>query len=194
MNLDRVLQICGSILGVLGILCKVMIVLLAIVALVAIPAMWLGASPEDLAGKEMPYNMGLNTLLTLLTFLLILLPLWFYIWSRVYEDGFQVCLIFRESQPHGLTGLSPILIDLRNLFLYSFALDVGFRLLSLPLLPLGKAQDNTPWLLSLLFQNMDLFLPALAGSSALLAAFFCYLWARVLEQYNFMEKELEAVV
>ena len=194
MNLDRILQICGSILGVLAILSKLMIILLAFMALIAIPAMWLGASPEDVAGIEMPFDMSMNALLTLLTLLLILLPPWFYIWSRIYEDGFQVCVIFRESRSRDLTGLSPILIDLKNMFLYSFAFDVGIRLISLPLMPLSETQDAPSWQVSFIFENMDLFLPGLAGSSALLAAFFCYLWARVLEQYNSMEEELEAVV
>jgi len=194
MNLDRILQICGSILGVLAILSKVMIFLLSILALVGIPAMWLGASPEDIADMEMPFGMGLNTLLTLLTLMLILAPLWFYIWSRIYEDGFQVCVIFRESRSRDLTGLSPVLVDLKNMFLYSFAFDVAFRLISLPLMLLDEIRDPVSWQVSFLFDNMDLFLPGLAGSSALFAAFFCYLWARVLERYNSMEEELEAVV
>ena len=194
MNLDRILQTCGSILGVLAILSKIMIFLLAIMALVGVPAMWMGASPEDIAGIEMPFDMSLSALLILLTLLAVLLPLWPYIWSRIYEDGFQICVIFRESRSRGLTGLSPILIDLKNLFLYSFALDVGIRLISLPLMPLTETQVTPSWQVSFLLENMDLFLPGLAGSSALLAAFFCYLWARVLEQYNSMEEELEAVV
>jgi hypothetical protein len=80
------------------------------------------------------------------------------------------------------------------MFLYSFAFDVGIRLMYLPLMPLSETRDAPPWQVSFLFENMDLFLPGLAGSSALFAAFFCYLWGRVLEQYNSMEEELEAVV
>ena len=194
MNLDRTVQICGSILGVLVAVTKVMTVLLAIMALVGIPLMWPGASPEDMAGMEMPFGMGMNSLLTLLTLTLILLPVWFYIWIRIYEGGFQICVIFRERQSRGLTGLSPILIDLKNMFVYSFAIDVGVRLIALPLMPLEASRDTVSWQVRFFFENMDLFLPAVVGSGALLAAFFCYLWALVLEQYNSMEEELEAVV
>jgi hypothetical protein len=194
MNLDRILNICGKILRALAALCKYIVFLLAIMALICIPAIWLGASPEDIAFKELPLDMSMYALLTILTLGLILLPSWFYVWSRIYEDGGRICTIFRESRSHGLTGLSPILIDLQKMFLYSFAFDVGFRLISLPLMPWSEMQDAPPWQVSFLFENMDLFLPGLAGSSALLAAFFCYLWARVLEQYNSMEAELETVV
>jgi len=169
-------------------------VLFTIVALVGIPAMWLSASPEDIAGMEMSFGLGLNTVLTLLTLTLILLPLGFYVWVRIYENGFQICVIFREKRSHGLTALSPILLNLKNMFLYSFALDVGLRVISLLLMPLSNSRDSVSWQVVFFFENLDLFLPALEGSSALLAAFFCYLWARVLEQYNSMEEELEAVV
>ena len=140
------------------------------------------------------FGLGLNSLLILLTLVLIMLPLWFYVWIRIYEGGFQICVIFREKRSHGLTALPPILIDLKNMFLYSFALDVGVRLISLLLMPLSDSRDSVSWQVLFFFENLDLFLPALEGSGALLAAFFCYLWALVLEQYNSMEEELETVV
>jgi hypothetical protein len=194
MNLDRTVQICGSILGILVAVTRVMTVLLAIMALIGIPAIWLSASPEDMAGVELPFAMGVNSVLVLLTLTLILLPVWFYIWIRIYEDGFQMCVIFREKRFRGLTGLPPILIDLKNMFLYSFAIDVAVRLIALPLMPLTQLRDPLSWQVRFFFENMDLFLPALEGSGALLAAFFCYLWALVLKQYNSMEEELETVV
>ena len=194
MNLDRLLEICGKVLGALAVLSKIMIVFVAIVALIAIPAIWLNSTPGNFAGKEIPFDVNVNSLLIALTLFLILAPLWLYVWSRIYGDGSRMCTIFRESRSRGLTGLSPILIDLKNMFLYSFAIDEGFRLISLPLIPLDEMQDPLSWQVSFLFENFDLFVPALAGSSALLATFFCYLWARVLEQYNSMEEELEAVV
>jgi len=194
MNLDRILQICGSILGILAILSKVVTFLLALMALIGIPTLWLSASPEDFTGIATSFDIGLNTLLILLTFVLILLPVWFYVWIRIYEGGFQICVIFRERLSNGLAALPPILIGLKNLFLYSFALDVAVRLISLLLMPLSDGRDSTSWQVVFFFENLDLFLPALEGSGALLAAFFCYLWALVLEQYNSMEEELEAVV